>query len=110
MGHVHPPDWCLQGQRQTLLFSATMPKKIQNFAKSALVKPITINVGRAGAASLDVVQVRAWRGCLHGEGTPTQAGSWGLSVPSLSLLRAQGTAAGSQVLCSDLCHMPMRRR
>ena len=48
----------IQGQRQTLLFSATMPKKIQNFAKSALVKPITINVGRAGAASLDVIQVR----------------------------------------------------
>ncbi|KAG2455506.1 DDX41 helicase, partial [Polypterus senegalus] len=46
-----------KGQRQTLLFSATMPKKIQNFAKSALVKPITINVGRAGAASLDVIQV-----------------------------------------------------
>uniref|UniRef100_A0AAR2JQC3 Probable ATP-dependent RNA helicase DDX41 n=1 Tax=Pygocentrus nattereri TaxID=42514 RepID=A0AAR2JQC3_PYGNA len=45
-----------KGQRQTLLFSATMPKKIQNFAKSALVKPITINVGRAGAASLDVIQ------------------------------------------------------
>jgi len=43
-------------QRQTLLFSATMPKKIQNFAKSALVKPITVNVGRAGAASLDVIQ------------------------------------------------------
>ena len=33
-----------------------MPKKIQNFAKSALVKPITVNVGRAGAASLDVIQ------------------------------------------------------
>lgn len=47
----------IKGQRQTLLFSATMPKKIQNFAKSALVKPITINVGRAGAASLDVIQV-----------------------------------------------------
>lgn len=45
-----------KGQRQTLLFSATMPKKIQNFAKSALVKPITINVGRAGAASLNVTQ------------------------------------------------------
>ncbi|CAF1196131.1 unnamed protein product [Rotaria sordida] len=45
-----------KAQRQTLLFSATMPKKIQNFAKSALVKPITINVGRAGAASLDVKQ------------------------------------------------------
>lgn len=48
----------LQAQRQTLLFSATMPKKIQNFARSALVKPITINVGRAGAASMNVVQVR----------------------------------------------------
>jgi ATP-dependent RNA helicase DDX41 len=33
-----------------------MPKKIQNFARSALVRPVTINVGRAGAASLDVVQ------------------------------------------------------
>nr|XP_039273315.1 probable ATP-dependent RNA helicase DDX41 [Styela clava] len=45
-----------KGQRQTLLFSATMPKKIQNFARSALVRPVTVNVGRAGAASLDVVQ------------------------------------------------------
>jgi len=45
-----------KGQRQTLLFSATMPKKIQNFARSALVKPVTINVGRAGAASMNVIQ------------------------------------------------------
>ncbi|KAJ2942346.1 hypothetical protein O0L34_g15896 [Tuta absoluta] len=44
------------GQRQTLLFSATMPKKIQNFAKSALVAPVTVNVGRAGAAALRVRQ------------------------------------------------------
>merc|ERR1719154_653718 len=43
-------------QRQTLLFSATMPKKIQNFARSALVRPITVNVGRAGAASMNIVQ------------------------------------------------------
>lgn len=50
------PHICWQGQRQTLLFSATMPKKIQNFARSALVQPVTINVGRAGAASLDVIQ------------------------------------------------------
>ncbi|VDQ17878.1 unnamed protein product [Trichobilharzia regenti] len=33
-----------------------MPKKIQNFAKSALVKPVTVNVGRAGAASMNVSQ------------------------------------------------------
>lgn len=45
-----------KGQRQSLLFSATMPKKIQNFAKLALVKPIMVNVGRAGAASLNVTQ------------------------------------------------------
>ncbi|CAH9111561.1 unnamed protein product [Cuscuta epithymum] len=45
-----------KAQRQTLLFSATMPTKIQNFARSALVKPITVNVGRAGAANLDVIQ------------------------------------------------------
>jgi ATP-dependent RNA helicase DDX41 len=45
-----------KGQRQTLLFSATMPKKIQNFARSALVKPVTINVGRAGAASMNIIQ------------------------------------------------------
>ena len=45
-----------QCQRQTLLFSATMPKKIQSFARSALVNPVTVNVGRAGAASLDVIQ------------------------------------------------------
>ena len=45
-----------KAQRQTLLFSATMPKKIQNFARSALVKPVTVNVGRAGAASLNVTQ------------------------------------------------------
>jgi ATP-dependent RNA helicase DDX41 len=43
-------------QRQTLLFSATMPRTIQLFARSALVDPIVVNVGRAGAASLDVVQ------------------------------------------------------
>lgn len=45
-----------KGQRQTLLFSATMPKKIQNFARSALVKPVTVNVGRAGAANTNVSQ------------------------------------------------------
>jgi len=43
-------------QRQTLLFSATMPQKIQDFAKQTLVRPVLVNVGRAGAANLDVVQ------------------------------------------------------
>lgn len=41
------------------MFSATMPVKIKAFAESALVDPITVNVGRAGAANLDVIQVQA---------------------------------------------------
>ena len=45
-----------RGQRQTLLFSATMPKKIAAFARSALVKPVTVNVGRAGAANANISQ------------------------------------------------------
>ncbi|KAL6289059.1 hypothetical protein ACE6H2_006569 [Prunus campanulata] len=45
-----------KSQRQTLLFSATMPTKVLNFAKSALVKPATVNVGRPGAANLGVIQ------------------------------------------------------
>ena len=45
-----------KGQRQTVLFSATMPQHIMNFAKSALVKPVLVNVGRAGATNLDVIQ------------------------------------------------------
>ena len=45
-----------QGQRQTLLFSATMPKKIQKFATSALVQAVTVNVGRAGSANQNVSQ------------------------------------------------------
>lgn len=33
-----------------------MPKRIQDFAQSALVQPILVNVGRAGAASLNIIQ------------------------------------------------------
>ncbi|ETW85633.1 hypothetical protein HETIRDRAFT_414623 [Heterobasidion irregulare TC 32-1] len=44
-------------QRQTLLFSATMPRKIQDFAQQSLIQPVLVNVGRAGAANLDVLQV-----------------------------------------------------
>jgi len=45
-----------KAQRQTVIFSATMPKKIQDFARESLVAPVVVNVGRAGAANLDVVQ------------------------------------------------------
>ena len=54
---VHVLTSNAQRQRQTLLFSATMPRKIQDFAQQSLVKPVLVNVGRAGAANLDVLQV-----------------------------------------------------
>ena len=55
---VHPQIFSyFKSQRQTLMFSATMPQKIKSFAASALVDPVTVNVGRAGAANLDVIQV-----------------------------------------------------
>lgn len=43
-------------QRQTLLFSATFPQKFQDFARETLVRPVVVNVSRAGAANLDVIQ------------------------------------------------------
>lgn len=46
-------------QRHTLLFSTTMPRKFQDFAKNVLVKPVLAIVERAGAAILDVIQ--EWR-------------------------------------------------
>ncbi|CAD7935522.1 unnamed protein product [Amoebophrya sp. A120] len=48
------------GQRQTLLFSATMPRKIQNFAAGMLTNPVVVNVGRAGSANLDILQEIAY--------------------------------------------------
>ena len=33
-----------------------MPRKIQDFAQQSLISPILVNVGRAGAANMDVIQ------------------------------------------------------
>lgn len=55
-----------------------MPLKIKAFAESALVDPITVNVGRAGAANLDVIQVGSPLTCLMwgggAEEAPVEAG------------------------------------
>ena len=45
-----------KGQRQIVMFSATMPSKIKSFAESALNDPVEVNVGRAGATNLDILQ------------------------------------------------------
>jgi ATP-dependent RNA helicase DDX41 len=43
-------------QRQTAMFSATMPAKIKTFAESALNDPIEVNVGRAGSTNVNITQ------------------------------------------------------
>jgi hypothetical protein len=60
--------------RQTILFSATMPQKFQDFAKNTLVKPLLVNVGRAGAANLDVIQVLVMLFCAALCGSYTALG------------------------------------
>lgn len=45
-----------RSQRQTLMFSATMPAKILQFAESALVESISVKISRAGAANANIVQ------------------------------------------------------
>lgn len=53
--------------RQTILFSATMPQKFQDFAKTTLIKPLVVNVGRAGAANLDVIQGACFSSSLQAQ-------------------------------------------
>ncbi len=40
-----------------LLFSATMPWKIQDFAQQSLIHPILVNISWVGAANLNILQV-----------------------------------------------------
>ena len=42
--------------RQTLLFSATMPRRAESLAAEALADPVRVVVGRAGAGNADVLQ------------------------------------------------------
>jgi ATP-dependent RNA helicase DDX42 len=51
---------CLLSQirpdRQTLLFSATLPRKIERLVTDALNAPVRITVGQTGAANEDIQQ------------------------------------------------------
>lgn len=42
--------------RQTCIFSSTMPKKIQEFTKKRLYKPIVLNLGRSGSTNMKIIQ------------------------------------------------------
>ena len=45
-----------RGRRQMVMFSATMPAQIRVFAESALTDAVEINVSRAGASNMDIIQ------------------------------------------------------
>lgn len=44
--------------RQTLLFSATMPGKVERLVRDALTSPVRVTVGEVGAANEDIRQAR----------------------------------------------------
>ena len=47
----------IRPDRQTLLFSATMPTKVERLVRDALTSPVRISVGEIGAANEDIKQV-----------------------------------------------------
>lgn len=58
---------CRSHRRQTLLFSATMPRRVERLAADALSSPVRVTVGEVGGANEDIRQV-FWigqRGALH---------------------------------------------
>ena len=56
IGQVRP-------DRQTLLFSATMPNKVEKLVQDALTSPVRVTVGTVGAANDDIKQ--AWPPASH---------------------------------------------
>ncbi|CAI9767865.1 unnamed protein product [Fraxinus pennsylvanica] len=47
----------IRPDRQTLLFSATMPHKVEKLAREILTDPVRITVGEVGVANEDITQV-----------------------------------------------------
>ena len=57
MGQVRP-------DRQTLLFTATMPNKVNNLVSDCLTTPVRVTVGEIGAANQDIQQA-SFLCCLY---------------------------------------------
>ncbi|XP_057966710.1 DEAD-box ATP-dependent RNA helicase 24 isoform X2 [Malania oleifera] len=47
----------IRPDRQTLLFSATMPRKVEKLAREILTDPVRVTVGEVGMANEDITQV-----------------------------------------------------
>jgi hypothetical protein len=69
---VHSLLNVVRPDRQTLLFSATLPRKIEALVAEALSNPVRISVGLLGAANADVTQkVEILKGELERAGHPS---------------------------------------
>ncbi|XP_010267974.1 PREDICTED: DEAD-box ATP-dependent RNA helicase 24 [Nelumbo nucifera] len=47
----------IRPDRQTLLFSATMPRKVEKLAREILTDPVRVTVGEVGMANEDITQI-----------------------------------------------------
>ena len=65
LGQVRSILGQIRPDRQTLLFSATMPTKVDRLVRDALTSPVRITVGELGAANEDIKQVRCSLALLH---------------------------------------------
>jgi hypothetical protein len=81
-------------QRQTLMFSATMPQKIKSFAESALVDPIEVNVGRAGEGEGEIPSPTVRRGVASAD---AGKGCWPVMHP-VTCFQALGFGTGPVML------------
>jgi superfamily II DNA/RNA helicase len=69
-------------RRQTLLFSATMPRRVERLAADALTSPVRVTVGEVGGANEDIKQVS--EGC--GQYWPAPGAALLLSVSGRMLM------------------------
>eukprot|EP00656_Telonema_subtile_P057774 TRINITY_DN9583_c0_g1_i2.p1 TRINITY_DN9583_c0_g1~~TRINITY_DN9583_c0_g1_i2.p1 ORF type:complete len:699 (-),score=167.14 TRINITY_DN9583_c0_g1_i2:161-2257(-) len=73
----------IRPDRQTVLFSATMERRVERVCKEIMTDPVRITVGEIGAANKDIKQVVC---CLEND-----AAKWGWLQPRIHELSSAGT-------------------
>ncbi|CAG8633989.1 11606_t:CDS:10 [Paraglomus brasilianum] len=73
----------IRPDRQTLLFSATFPKKVERLAREVTTAPIRISIGNVGQANTDITQVI--------EIVPDDGYKWGWLMAHLVSLCLEGS-------------------
>ncbi|KAI9005054.1 P-loop containing nucleoside triphosphate hydrolase protein [Hyaloraphidium curvatum] len=79
--------------RQTLLFSATFPRKIEHLARDVLTDPVKIVIGNVAASNTDITQ--------HVE-VLEDTFKWGWMIPRLPRFMEEGQGFDAEALHGDL--------